>query len=413
MYVSGNVERNLHLFRELLSCAGEIYLWTYDVRMKLADTSCPEPEALEFFFSLEEQKRLEEVRKSMEAPLPVVWSNMLQMIWIADFETDPDGQLQYTHLIGPVFLEEVSSARIRQQLDDRHLSAAIQRQIMDTLRHLPVVLLPRFMEYGLMLHCCITGRKISVSEIVYADSRPRTQAAEAAAGNVQHEAFPDVHGTWAMEQQMMRMMEEGNLDYIRYAGRIASQGTMGRIGAGDSVRELKNYCIVHITLCRLAAVRGGLSPEIAYALSDRYITGIEGCHSISEIAELNAAMQQDYLTRVHRCRMSSGVSAQILRCCDYIELHLSEKLTLPRLSEWTGYSDTYLSKKFREETGQTISEYIAASRIERAKDLLISTDRSIREICESVGWPGQSRFGACFKKATGMTPGEYRMRGRE
>ena len=401
----GTTERNLQLFSELVSCVCDIFFWTYNCDMTLLKTNCPNPETMSLFFSLEEQQALEEVRLGMERPLPVILSNSLHMIWIADFE-EVSGQMRYTHVIGPVFTEEIPLENIRQELMHKHLSDTAQQEFMALLEGLPVVLLTRFMEYGLMLHYCITKQRISVSEIIY----PNSSKQKHPDGSM--EVSSDIHGTWAMEQQMMRMMEEGNPEYINFAGRMASQGGMGHIGGGDSIRELKNYVIVHIILCRLSAVRGGLSPEIAYTLSDQYINGVEGCRTISEIAEVNAAMQKDYLTRVRKCRMKQGVSSQILKCMDYIQLHLSEKISLHRLAEWTGYADTYLSRKFHAETGQTISEYILSCRIERAKDLLISSDQTVQEICELLGFSGPSHFSEQFRRAVGMTPGEYRSHGR-
>ena len=398
-------EQNLRLFRDLLGCIGDIYFWTYDSHMALVDTNCPQAAKTEFFFSLEEKQRLTEIRDKMEIPLPVVLSNSLQMIWIADFEQDAAGSPLYTHLIGPVFVEEIPLKKIERSLGNMQLSVPVRRDFLTLLEALPVIPITRVLEYGMMLHYCICTQKISASDILYADTMPQSQSEY-------HPDVPvDVHGTWMMEQQMMKMMEEGNPEYMNYAARMASVGNLGNIGGGDTLRELKNYTIIHTALCMRAAIRGGLSPEIAYKLSDQYINGIEVSHNISEIAELNTAMQKDYVTRVHRCRTSDS-SSQIRNCCEYIQLHLNEKITLCQLAEWTGYSETYLSKKFKAETGKTISEYILSLRIEQAKDLLISSSTPIQEICETLGFASQSYFGEQFRKATGMTPGEYRRDGR-
>ena len=398
-------DRNLRLFRELLTCCGNIWSWTYDSRMTLADTNCPDSAALEFFFSLEERQRLIEIRNRIAVPRPVVLSNALRMTWIADFESGPDGAPLYTHLIGPVFTEEIPLKSIEDALSRKSLSPAVREEFLRLLGGLPVVLLTRFLEYGLMLHFCITGEKLSVSDLQYADTLPERKHPS------NDKSAQDLHGTWAMEQRMMKMMEEGNLEYMKFASRLTSLGNLGSIGNGDFTRELKNYVIVHTALCTRAAIRGGLAPEIAYTLSDQYINGIEGSRSLAEIADVNTAMQEDFVLRVHRCRSGMGVSAQIQSCCEYIQLHLGEKMTLAQLAKWTGYSGTYLSRKFKSEVGQTISEYTMACRIEQAKNLLTSGEYSVQEICESLGFGSQSYFGEQFRRATGMTPGEYRNRG--
>ena len=71
-------------------------------------------------------------------------------------------------------------------------------------------------------------------------------------------------------------------------------------------------------------------------------------------------------------------------------------------------SRSYLSTKFKKETGMTLSQYIQEQKIEKAKSLLKTTDRSILEIATYLGFSSQGYFQNVFKKLTGMTPKEYR-----
>ena len=71
-------------------------------------------------------------------------------------------------------------------------------------------------------------------------------------------------------------------------------------------------------------------------------------------------------------------------------------------------SPSHISHLFKEETGQSPINYLIKCRIEESKNLLVTTQKSIKEIAYSVGYGNISYFNALFKKYTGMTPGTYR-----
>ncbi len=58
--------------------------------------------------------------------------------------------------------------------------------------------------------------------------------------------------------------------------------------------------------------------------------------------------------------------------------------------------------------GITIFDYVTSVRIERAKHLLLATDRSCTEICFEVGYNNQSYFSRTFKSVVGLTPRQFR-----
>ena len=70
---------------------------------------------------------------------------------------------------------------------------------------------------------------------------------------------------------------------------------------------------------------------------------------------------------------------------------------------------SYFSRLFHEKCGCTFPDYLAALRIERARELLLERENlSIQEICELVGYSNASYFTTSFKKKYGMTPGQFR-----
>ena len=78
------------------------------------------------------------------------------------------------------------------------------------------------------------------------------------------------------------------------------------------------------------------------------------------------------------------------------------------ICELCNLNPTYLSRKFKEETGLNLFEYINRIRIERACRLLKQTRKTVLEIAYQVGYNNISFFNRYFRKTLGMSPGEYR-----
>ena len=88
----------------------------------------------------------------------------------------------------------------------------------------------------------------------------------------------------------------------------------------------------------------------------------------------------------------------------YIIDHLSEGLTIPKISTVLGTNQCYLKKGFKEVFNQTIFEFIQENRMIKAKYLLENTSSNITEISFSVGYSSLSSFSQAYKNYFGITP---------
>ena len=106
----------------------------------------------------------------------------------------------------------------------------------------------------------------------------------------------------------------------------------------------------------------------------------------------------------------NGKKQLVNKLKEYILNHLNEDLTRSRLAASINFSEDYVARFFRAETGKTISEYVMEQRMEKAKYYLDETQMSIGDISFEVGYNNFSYFSKTFKMYTGKTPNEYRAR---
>lgn len=92
----------------------------------------------------------------------------------------------------------------------------------------------------------------------------------------------------------------------------------------------------------------------------------------------------------------------------YIEENLGGDLSLTRIGEWISLNPYYLSRLFKQLTGENLTETIMEARLDRAKKLLLDTNMKIVDIASQVGFESNAYFHRFFKKATHLTPQEFR-----
>jgi AraC-like DNA-binding protein len=98
----------------------------------------------------------------------------------------------------------------------------------------------------------------------------------------------------------------------------------------------------------------------------------------------------------------------LLRAKDLADFRYSEPLTVDDLARAARLSRAHFSREFRRAFGETPHSYLLTRRLERAAALLRNTDRSVAEICFSVGLQSVGSFTTSFRRTYGMSPTAYR-----
>jgi AraC-like DNA-binding protein len=98
----------------------------------------------------------------------------------------------------------------------------------------------------------------------------------------------------------------------------------------------------------------------------------------------------------------------LLRARDLADRHYAEEIDVAAMASAAGLSRAHFSRAFRAAFGQPPNVYLLTRRLERAATLLRRTDRSVADICMTVGLTSVGSFTTSFKRMYGATPTAYR-----
>src|SRR5438034_10396170 len=98
----------------------------------------------------------------------------------------------------------------------------------------------------------------------------------------------------------------------------------------------------------------------------------------------------------------------LLRAKDLADARYAQPLDVDDMAGAAGLSRAHFSREFRRAFGETPHQYLLTRRMERAAALLRNTDRSVAEICLSVGLRGLGSFTTTFGRTFGLSPTAYR-----
>ncbi|MDX6534302.1 MAG: hypothetical protein QOF68_2046 [Gaiellales bacterium] len=98
----------------------------------------------------------------------------------------------------------------------------------------------------------------------------------------------------------------------------------------------------------------------------------------------------------------------LLRAKDLVDARYREQLDVPTLARAAHLSEAHFSREFRRAFGETPHQYLLTRRLERAATLLRHTDRSVADICLTVGLRSIGSFTTTFTRTYGRSPTAYR-----
>jgi len=103
-----------------------------------------------------------------------------------------------------------------------------------------------------------------------------------------------------------------------------------------------------------------------------------------------------------------SMNVHVEKAMMYIEENIDKNLTLEEVAGHIPINKTYLSQLFRTHMGTTFTDYLLSRKVNKAEELLIATNKAIKEVAEICGFRSQTYFATLFKRITGYTPNNYR-----
>lgn len=216
----------------------------------------------------------------------------------------------------------------------------------------------------------------------------------------QYEADYPIH----LEKRLFAEVKNGETDHA-----IATAETYFDLVAANYADDLMNMRLKVLEFAlfaeHLAYESGGMTYE--FRAREDYLPAIM---AISDLDTLKKWFGDKIGTATHNvsCKASEKSMSVVETAKEYIQNNYSKDISLDDVSRTVNISPYYFSKIFKEETGEGFVEYLTGIRIEKAKELLNTTEYSIKEICSMVGYADPNYFSRSFKKNVGVTPTEYK-----
>lgn len=155
-------------------------------------------------------------------------------------------------------------------------------------------------------------------------------------------------------------------------------------------------------------IKSGPSKLYIHTLYNKFYNKIYSVHTLLELQSLELDMINSYFDILINY-IESKDNLTINRIIGILYIHIEDKITLDDIANEINLSVGYISTLFKENMGMSIMKYLKKLKIERAKVLLESTNKSILEISTLLSFCDQSNFTKAFKYFVGVTPINYRL----
>lgn len=270
--------------------------------------------------------------------------------------------------------------------------------------------------YNLLATKISASIKIGVSELE-SDIKNAQKAYNSAAA-----ALMKIEGSGGLEFSSKERAEKKTLaSYEKPAGKIMSAVRAGNTSAlSQSVKEF-TAALFEDFPDDLDKIKGNIFALIvrgrdcviqsnaAYTneAASKAFAFLAGTDSEKALSDFLAERMVEFAIALSAAKEKSA-NPLVAKAQNYIEQHLSEDVSLEQLSSELQVSPFYLSKLFKEETGDTYINYVTAARLEKSKKLLEDDSLIIKEVAALVGYNDQNYFSKLFRQKFGVTPSEYR-----
>lgn len=141
-----------------------------------------------------------------------------------------------------------------------------------------------------------------------------------------------------------------------------------------------------------------------FVMSKEKYFNLDSIHEVKHIFEEDTKIICDRFKEARNAKTKNIIYDAV----KYIKRNYMKEITLEEVSKKVCVSPNYFSRIFKSEFNKNFIDYITIVRIEAAKDYILKTNKSIRDICWEVGYNDPNYFTKVFKKITNLTPSEFK-----
>lgn len=208
------------------------------------------------------------------------------------------------------------------------------------------------------------------------------------------------------EELLFQIMEQGNTEEaIRVVERLFDEVK------AQSCNFTEEYLIIIYSMLFNSFKRNSVLRSTVHWNEEEFQQTFEKIlqeeQSIDSVKELFAGIVRDTIHQMHKRK---DINVSLEKTIEYINSHYMNDITLDELATIAGLTPQYYSKVFKDYTQNTVVNYITDLRMEKSVELLNTTNFSIKEIAEQVGYRNPQYFIRVFKKKFRLSPMQYKRR---
>lgn len=310
------------------------------------------------------------------------------------------------YFIGPYINNAYDEHKTEAALIENHMPASYALSFKLYYTALPLLTSTHIQH---VVHACL--KSLSDTPVEYAYRRLHGFYEEAKETKVYQEHsvdYNDIYKRYDNENTLLKYIEKGDVKHIAQAFNSMRDLSADRLDIFNSTVYHNPSSIIR-ALARKSAERSGLSVVKIDEITQKAVHQMTSASTINEQTRLILQMLIELTSAVsEHLQNTRGMSEPIKKVIEYITLNYTQDISISDLTELSHMSASYLSKIFKAETKQTITQYIASYRCRQAAEMLKGTTLPISDISIYVGYSDNNYFVKVFKKFYGVTPSAYR-----
>lgn len=314
-------------------------------------------------------------------------------VFIASSVSDENGELSGGLVLGPIIMGELDDTlQLYQNPDIRENVLELANISTDRVNHIAEIMAGITEGVSGVAHSLmgsVVFKQEQVLQNLY-DSGPRTDS----------DAYPI-----ETEKKLKMILQSSD----KKGAQALLNELLGSIYvmARFDVELIKIRMIELLSVLSRATMDAGADPNEIIWFNTGCIREMQKCASIEEVSVWITGVLQQF---IHYSFDFSSVkhSDTVYKVMDYIRTNYYNKISLDDIAQYVNFSKAYLSRIFKEETGENISAYINRVRIEKAKLLLSDQRCSLVDVANLTGFEDQSYFTKVFKSVAGISPRKFK-----